>query len=86
MPRGNGRGPQGMGPMTGRGAGVCAGFGTPGYGNRAGGGFGFGGGFGCGRGGGRGGFGRGYRNMFYATGQPGWARFGGAGAAEGKQT
>ena len=85
MPRGNGRGPQGMGPMTGRRAGVCAGFGTPGYGNRAGGGFGFGGGFGCGRGGGRGGFGRGYRNMFCATGQPGWARFDGAGAADEKQ-
>lgn len=71
MPRGNGTGPMGMGAMTGRAGGYCAGFnGTPG----------FGGGFGRGRGGGRnnrggcGGFGRGHRNMFCATGEPGWAR------------
>ena len=31
MPRGDGTGPMGMGPMTGRGAGYCAGFSTPGY-------------------------------------------------------
>jgi len=37
----------------------------------------FGGDFGRGRGGwGGGGFGRGFRNMFYATGLPGWARYG----------
>ena len=30
MPRGNGTGPAGMGPMTGRGAGYCAGFRIPG--------------------------------------------------------
>ena len=29
MPRGNGMGPRGMGPMTGRAAGTCAGNGTP---------------------------------------------------------
>ena len=67
MPRGDGTGPMGMGPMTGRGVGFCAGFGVPGFANR---GLGFG--FGRGRGG-RGG-GRGRRNMFYATGLTGWQR------------
>jgi len=70
-----------MGPMTGRAAGYCAGYGVPGYANPIPGrGFGYGGfgrgggwGGGFGRGGGRGG-GRGWRNGFYATGQPGWAR------------
>ena len=63
MPRGDGTGPMGMGPMTGRGAGYCAGFRTPGFMNP---GVGFGGG----------GIGRGRRNMFYATGMPGWVRGG----------
>jgi hypothetical protein len=44
MPRGNGTGPAGMGPMTGRAMGYCAGYPTPGYmnpyGGRMGGGFG----------------------------------------------
>jgi len=31
MPRGDGTGPAGMGPMTGRAAGYCAGFPVPGY-------------------------------------------------------
>jgi len=31
MPGGDGTGPMGMGPMTGRAAGFCAGYGTPGY-------------------------------------------------------
>ena len=31
MPAGNGTGPAGMGPMTGRAAGFCAGYPTPGY-------------------------------------------------------
>jgi hypothetical protein len=31
MPRGDRTGPAGMGPMTGRGAGYCAGYSTPGY-------------------------------------------------------
>jgi len=31
MPFGDGTGPMGMGPMTGRGAGYCAGFGQPGF-------------------------------------------------------
>jgi len=31
MPRGDRTGPTGMGPMTGRAAGYCAGYGVPGY-------------------------------------------------------
>jgi len=33
MPFGDGTGPRGMGPMTGRGAGYCAGFSQPGFTN-----------------------------------------------------
>ena len=33
MPSGDGTGPRGMGPMTGRAAGFCAGFGRPGFAN-----------------------------------------------------
>lgn len=69
MPAGDGTGPRGMGPMSGRAAGFCAGFRAPGYANP-----GPRGGFGMGRGGGAGGGGRGWRNRFYATGLPGWAR------------
>lgn len=63
MPRGDGTGPNGMGPMTGRAAGYCAGYGAPGYMNPAvagrgmawgRGGFGFGRGLGLGFRGGRG--------------------------------
>lgn len=73
MSGGDQTGPLGTGPMTGKGAGFCAGFNAPGYANpmpRG----GFGGGFGQGRaflGGGRG-----WRRMFRATGLPGWMRFG----------
>jgi len=82
MPRGDATGPMGMGPMTGRGAGYCAGNNMPGYLSNAGGrgfgmGFGRGGGFG-GRSGRGGGFG--FRNRFYATGVPGRFAFGGLGA------
>ncbi|MDG6222249.1 MAG: DUF5320 domain-containing protein [Candidatus Bathyarchaeota archaeon] len=59
MPRGDRTGPEGAGPMTGRGAGYCAGYSLPGYANPAG---GYGRGLGRGRGYGRGwrrGFGRG---------------------------
>ncbi|MCD6233097.1 DUF5320 domain-containing protein [bacterium] len=49
MPFGNGTGPLGQGPMTGRGAGYCAGYGTPGYMNPTGGRYGRGY-FGWGRG------------------------------------
>jgi hypothetical protein len=72
MPRGDGTGPAGMGPMTGRAAGFCVGYSVPGYMNPIGA-RGFGG---RGRGfRGRGG-GRGWRNWFYATGLPGWVRAG----------
>ncbi len=53
MPLGDGTGPNGMGPMTGRGAGYCAGYQVPGYMNNAVPGRGFGRGFGRGRGYGR---------------------------------
>ena len=33
MPAGDGTGPMGMGPMTGRGAGYCSGYGAPGWSN-----------------------------------------------------
>ncbi|MDI3534182.1 MAG: hypothetical protein PWQ82_547 [Thermosediminibacterales bacterium] len=35
MPRGDGTGPRGLGPMTGRGMGYCAGFPVPGYTKRS---------------------------------------------------
>ena len=55
MPGGDRTGPGGMGPMTGRAAGFCAGYSVPGYANPVGGrgmgmGWGRGGGFGRGRG------------------------------------
>jgi hypothetical protein len=65
MPRGDGTGPMGTGPMSGRQAGYCADFDAPGYANpapRLGLARGFGGG------------GRGWRHWFYATGLPRWAR------------
>lgn len=77
MPRGNGTGPQEQGPRTGRAAGFCAGNGLAGFANPAG-----GRGCGLGRGRGMGGQrhgGRRYRNMFFATGLPGWMRAGGTG-------
>ncbi|MEW6607931.1 MAG: DUF5320 domain-containing protein [bacterium] len=74
MPRGDGTGPMGMGPMTGRAAGYCAGYQMPGYANSIPG-WGFGMGFGRGRGFSMG-RGRGFRHWYYATGLPGWARFG----------
>ncbi len=58
MPGGDRTGPAGMGPMTGRAAGFCAGYPAPGFANPIRGGFGGGGGgFGRGRGGGGRGFG-----------------------------
>ncbi len=74
MPRGDRTGPTGIGPMSGRGAGYCAGFDMPGFANRA-----FGRSFGAGfeRIRGRGFRGHyGWRNMFWATGLPGWMRRG----------
>ena len=66
MPGGDRTGPMGMGPMTGRAAGYCAGYGVPGYMNPSVG-FGRGRGFGMGRGRGMGwgrGWGRGWRGGF----------------------
>jgi len=75
MPGGDRTGPMGMGPMTGRAAGSCAGYNAPGYANAIPGrGFGRRGRRGGGRG--WGGGGRGWRHMYYATGLPGWMRFG----------
>jgi len=68
MPGGDGTGPGGLGAMTGRAAGYCAGYSVPGYANPI-----PGRGF-FGRGGGGGGWGR--RNRFYATGLTGWQRAG----------
>lgn len=68
MPRGDRTGPGEMGPMTGRAAGFCAGFPTPGFMNPM-----------RGRGYGRyGGWGRGwgYRFRGYAAGPPRWAHGG----------
>lgn len=71
MPRGDRTGPAGMGPMTGRGAGYCAGFQVPGFANPVGGrghlGRGRGGGWGRGRG-----FGRGFGWAGAGYGRPGW--------------
>jgi len=67
MPRGDGTGPAGLGPMTGRAAGYCAGSPAPGFMDP-----GVGGG-GLGRRGAFGG-GRGRRNWYRATGAPGWTR------------
>ncbi len=64
---GDGTGPLGQGPLTGRGAGYCAGYSTPGYLNRD-----------VGRGGvwrtGVRGGGRGNRNFFNTTGLARWQR------------
>lgn len=70
MPGGDRTGPGGMGPMTGRGAGYCAGYTVPGYG-----GSGMLAGYWC-RGGNPAG-GRGWRNWYHATGLTGWQRAGG---------
>jgi len=74
MPGGDGTGPLGLGSMTGRRAGFCAGYSVPGYANPSfGRGFGYGRGFGRGRGWGRG-FGRGFGFAWvgypYAYGNP----------------
>ncbi len=62
MPGGDGTGPQGLGPRTGRAAGYCARYPGPGYMNPNPDRF-------FGRGGGRG-----HRNLYYATGLTGWQR------------
>jgi len=75
MPGGDGTGPAGLGPMTGRAAGYCAGYPVPGYMDPT-----------PGRGhfrmgGGGGGWGR--RNWFYATGLTGRQRAAAGGPAYG---
>jgi hypothetical protein len=78
MPAGDGTGPMGMGPMTGRGAGYCGGYDAPGWatpGPERAFGLGWGRGGAWGNRGGRGGGWR-HRNWYYATGVPGWARLG----------
>ena len=69
MPGGNRTGPIGMGPMTGRAAGYCAGYQIPGYANPVPGRswFGFGRGWGRGRG-------HGWRYWYWSTRLPGWRR------------
>lgn len=64
MPLGDRTGPWGLGPLTGRRAGFCAGFPVPGFLNRPFWGFPR---FWGGRG-------RGLRRMYWATGLPGWFR------------
>ncbi|MDD3643787.1 MAG: DUF5320 domain-containing protein [Candidatus Krumholzibacteria bacterium] len=71
MPRGDRTGPAGFGPMTGRGAGYCAGYPVPGFMNPA---SGSGLGYGRGRGFG-GGFGRGLGRGF--RGGRGWGGYAG---------
>ncbi|MDD4981107.1 MAG: DUF5320 domain-containing protein [Candidatus Omnitrophica bacterium] len=70
MPRGDGTGPMGLGMMTGRAAGFCAGYNTPGFMNSIPGRGYFGKGRGCFSCAG----GMGRRNWYYATGLPGWQR------------
>lgn len=67
MPGGDRTGPRGQGPMTGHRAGYCAGYNAPGYTHPA------SAPHLMGQFGGRGG-GRGWRNRYYATGLPRWAR------------
>jgi hypothetical protein len=62
MPFGDGTGPRGLGPMTGRGAGPCTGYAVSGYAS-------FGPGWACGGG-------RGWRNRYCATGLAGRQRAG----------
>ena len=83
MPGGDRTGHMGMGVMSGRAAGYCAGFGMPGYVNPA---PRRGFGIGLGRGSwGRGG-GRGWRHRFYTSGLPAWMRYAGYPAPAGYPT
>ena len=66
MPRGDGSGPMGRGPRTGRAAGYCAGYPAAGYANPLPGRGAYG------EGGSRGA--RGHRHWYYATGLTGWQR------------
>ncbi|MDY7028039.1 MAG: DUF5320 domain-containing protein [Spirochaetota bacterium] len=72
MPRGDRTGPAGMGPMTGRGFGYCAGYGAPGYVSAPGPGMGMAWGFGRGRGRGGYGLGMGWGRGYYGPAYYGW--------------
>jgi hypothetical protein len=78
MPGGDGTGPGGMGPMTGRAAGFCAGYPVPGFMNPIGGrlGLGLGRGRGMGRGMGR--------RPFNGYQSPGYGAYGGYGMPYGQ--
>lgn len=76
MPRGDRTGPQGQGPMTGRGMGYCRGAGAAGFTTSS-----FGTGAGRGLGGGGGGRGWRWRNVFHATGLTASQRAAGSAAA-----
>ncbi len=78
MPGGDRTGPAGAGPMTGRGLGLCGGYGAPGF---------IQGGAmpRFARGGRPWGGGRGWRHWFHATGLPGWRRFGYAPPSPGRE-
>lgn len=76
MPRGDQTGPQGQGPMTGRGMGYCRGAGAAGFTTSS-----FGTGAGRGLGGGGGGRGWRWRNVFHATGLTASQRAAGSAAA-----
>jgi Family of unknown function (DUF5320) len=78
MPRGDRTGPMGMGPMTGRGGGYCAGSGMSGFNQSGGSGF-FGRGLSRALGWGAGG--RGFCRWFFAAGLPAWQRFAGGRAS-----
>ncbi len=90
MPRGDRRGPDGAGPMSGRGMGYCAGFDAPGYvrpgvGRGGGGGGRARAGYGRGMRHGRGGYGYGaygYGGYGYGGGGPGWDAYGRVPAGE----
>ena len=99
MPRGNGTGPMGLGPMTGRAAGYCAGYpvpgfmnpipgrwGAPGYGYGMAPGYGMGVGYGMAPGyyGGRGMGGWG-RGLGWGRGYAGWGRGFGRGFSRGRR-
>ena len=89
MPGGDGTGPGGMGPMTGRAAGFCAGYSVPGYANPVGGrgmGMGWGRGRGFGRGFGRGRAGYGFLNPYSYGGAVNPYAYGSAPLAPGLST
>ena len=74
MPGGDGTGPAGLGPKTGRAVGYCTGYPVPGYMHPVSG-YPAPGHFSVGRGSWSFGRGRGRRNLYWATGRHGWFRY-----------